>query len=80
MKNKIKEFLYTTGPLANALNVDSLQSYNSGVLDLTSSICLTSRINHVVTFARYGSDASTSKDYWLNKISWKKAYKNLSSI
>ena len=73
-EDEIKEFLYTTGPLAIALNADPLQTYSSGVLDLTSSRCPTSGINHAVTLVGYGTDSSTSKAYWLVKNSWGKSW------
>ena len=44
----VKEFLYEVGPLAIALNATPLQTYSSGILDLTSTQCPTSGINHAV--------------------------------
>ena len=73
-EDEIKEFLYTTGPLAIALNADPLQTYSSGVLDLTSTKCPSSGINHAVTLVGYGTDSSTSKAYWLVKNSWGKSW------
>ena len=48
-EDEVKEFLYETGPLAIALNTDPLQTYSSGILDVTSTKCPTSGINHAVT-------------------------------
>ena len=73
-EDEIKEFLYETGPLAIALNADPLQTYTSGVLDLTSTKCPTSGINHAVTLVGYGNDSSSGKDYWLVKNSWGKSW------
>ena len=70
----IKEFLYETGPLAIALNADPLQTYTSGILDLTSTKCPSSGINHAVTLVGYGTDSSSSKDYWIVKNSWGKSW------
>ena len=47
-EDEVKEFLYETGPLAIALNADPLQTYSSGILDLTSARCPSSGINHAV--------------------------------
>ena len=71
-EDQIKEFLYETGPLAIALNADPLQTYSSGVLDLTSTKCPSSGINHAVTLVGYG--ATTSVDYWIIKNSWGKSW------
>ena len=73
-EDEVKEFLYETGPLAIALNADPLQTYSSGVLDLTSSRCPTSGINHAVTLVGYGYDSSSKLDYWLVKNSWGKSW------
>ena len=67
-EDEIKEFLYETGPLAIALNADPLQTYSSGILDLTSAKCPTSGINHAVTLVGYGTENSVA--YWIVKNSW----------
>ena len=71
-EDEIKEFLYQTGPLAIALNADPLQTYTSGILDLTSTKCPSSGINHAVTLVGYGTQSST--DYWIVKNSWGKSW------
>ena len=73
-EDQIKEFLYTTGPLAVALNANPLQTYSSGVLDKTSAQCSSSGINHAVTMVGYGYDSSSRLDYWLVKNSWGKSW------
>ena len=73
-EDEVKEFLYTTGPLAIALNADPLQTYTSGILDLTSTKCSSSGINHAVTLVGYGTDSSSSKNYWIVKNSWGKSW------
>ena len=70
-EDEIKEFLYQTGPLAIALNADLLQTYSSGILDVTSSRCPTSGINHAVLLVGYGTD---TVDYWIVKNSWGKSW------
>ena len=67
-EDEVKEFLYETGPLAIALNADPLQTYSSGILDLTSAKCPTSGINHAVTLVGYGTENSVA--YWIVKNSW----------
>ena len=69
-EDEVKEFLYETGPLAIALNADPLQTYTGGVLDLTSTKCPSSGINHAVTLVGYGYDSATGLDYWIVKNSW----------
>ena len=73
-EDQIKEFLYTTGPLAVALNANPLQTYSSGVLDKTSAQCSSSGINHAVTMVGYGYDSSSRLNYWLVKNSWGKSW------
>ena len=68
-EDEIKEFLYQTGPLAIALNADPLQTYSSGVLDLTSVKCPTSGINHAVLLVGYGYDSTSGLNYWIIKNS-----------
>ena len=67
-EDEIKEFLYETGPLAIALNADPLQTYTSGILDLTSTKCPSSGINHAVTLVGYGTENNVA--YWIVKNSW----------
>ena len=73
-EGQVKDFLYETGPLAVALNANPLQTYVSGILDLTSSQCPTSSINHAVTMVGYGYDSATGLDYWIVKNSWGKSW------
>ena len=69
-EDEVKEFLYTNGaPLAIALNADPLQTYVSGILDLSEYECPSSGINHAVTLVGYGTDY-TYGDYWIIKNSW----------
>ena len=71
-EDEVKEFLYETGPLAIALNADPLQTYTSGILDLTSTKCPSSGINHAVTLVGYGTENSVA--YWIVKNSWGTAW------
>ena len=63
----MKEFLYENGPLSVALNANPLQTYVSGILDISSNKCKASGINHAVSLVGYGS---ASVDYWIIKNSW----------
>ena len=67
-EDEMKEFLYETGPLSVALNANPLQTYVSGILDLTASQCNPSGLNHGVTLVGYGNESG--KDYWIVKNSW----------
>ena len=69
-EDEIKEFLYETGPLAAALNANPLQTYTSGVLDVNSTDCPSSGINHAVLIVGYGTDPSVGLNYWIVKNSW----------
>ena len=66
-EDEVKEFLYEIGPLAIALNADPLQTYSSGILDVTSARCPTSGINHAVLLVGYG--AQNGINYWIVKNS-----------
>lgn len=67
-ENEIKSFLFSTGPLAIALNADTLQFYNGGIIDADASECDPQGINHGVTMVGYGSE--NGQDYWIVKNSW----------
>ena len=69
-EDEIKEFLYEMGPLAAALNANPLQTYTSGVLDVNSTNCPSSGINHAVLIVGYGTDPTVGLDYWIVKNSW----------
>ena len=71
-EDEIRDFLYETGPLSIALNADPLQTYTSGILDLPSSKCPTSGINHGVLLVGYGT--ASGVDYWIIKNSWGKSW------
>ena len=70
-EDEIKEFLYETGPLAVALNANPLQTYVSGILDVSSSQCPSSGINHAVLLVGYGT---AELPYWIVKNSWGTAW------
>ena len=64
----IKDYLYNTGPLAVALNADTLQYYSSGILSSDSYDCDPAGMNHGVTMTGYGVDNGIK--YWKVKNSW----------
>jgi len=61
----IRNYLYSYGPLAVAINADPLQYYQSGVINLSN--CSTT-LNHAVTLIGYGT--ANGLDYWVVKNSW----------
>ena len=67
-EDEIKEYLYEHGPLSVALNANPLQTYTSGILDLTSSQCSPSGLNHAVLLVGYGAESGTN--YWIVRNSW----------
>jgi C1A family cysteine protease len=67
-EDQIKEFLYTTGPLAIALNADPLQFYSGGIINDGPEDCDPQGMNHAVTLVGYGVQGSTK--YWIVKNSW----------
>lgn len=69
-EKEIKTFLLETGPLAIALNANSLHSYRGGVIDDSKTKCSPSGMNHAVTLIGYGHDEETDLDYWLVRNSW----------
>ncbi|MCQ2795681.1 MAG: C1 family peptidase, partial [Bacilli bacterium] len=71
---EVRDFLLETGPLAIALNANPLQTYTGGILDLNSSRCSPSGMNHAVTLVGYGYDKATNLDYWIVKNSWGKSW------
>ena len=73
-EEEMKEFLYDRGPLSVAFNANPLQTYSSGIIDLSSSACPSSGINHCALLVGYGKDSSTGLDYWIVKNSWGKVW------
>ena len=71
-EDEMKEFLYETGPLAIILNADPLQTYMSGIIDLTSTKCPSNKINHAVLIVGYG--VQNGINYWIIKNSWGKSW------
>jgi len=73
-EEEMKEFLYKKGPVSVAFNANPLQTYASGIIDLTSSQCPMSGINHCALLVGYGNDSATGLDYWIVKNSWGKVW------
>jgi cathepsin F len=68
----IAAFLVKTGPLAAAVNANYFQSYRSGVLRLSNSVCNPNGTNHAITLVGYGQ--SNGVNYWIIKNSWGAAW------
>ena len=69
-EEEMKEFLYETSPLIVGLNATPLRTYSGGIIDITSSECPSSGINHLAFLVGYGHDDESGKDYWIVKNSW----------
>jgi len=64
----MKEFLYTNGPLAIAINADPFQYYIGGIIDEDEWSCDPEGLNHGVVLVGYGSEDGL--DYWIIRNSW----------
>ena len=71
-EEEIKEYLVENGPLIVAFNANPLQTYSSGILDLSSAKCSEKIINHTGLLIGYGS--SLGIDYWIVKNTWGKSW------
>jgi cathepsin L len=56
------------GPIAISVDASSWHAYSSGVFDGCNQ--LNPDINHAVVLMGYGTDDTTSQDYWLVRNSW----------
>lgn len=68
-EDEIKEFLYENGPLAIALNGNCLQTYISGIIDLSESQCPASEINVAALLVGYGVSPNGVK-FWIVQNFW----------
>jgi C1A family cysteine protease len=67
-EEEIKQMLFSTGPLSVALNADTLQFYNNGIIDIDARRCDPDAIDHAVTLVGYGTEKG--KDFWIVRNSW----------
>ena len=67
-ENEIKEYLYTNGPLAIAINADPFQYYTGGIIDEDEWSCDPEGLNHGVVLVGYGNESGV--DYWIIRNSW----------
>jgi cathepsin F len=63
-ENDLKEWLFSNGPLAIAINGTPLLDYTGGIIE----DCGPLELNHAVTLIGYGNE--NGKDYWIAKNSW----------
>jgi hypothetical protein len=66
-EDKIKQMLFTVGPLAAVLNATPLQYYSNGIYSPDNSTC-PANVNHGVVVVGYGSE--NGQNYWIVKNSW----------
>lgn len=64
----LKNWLYTHGPVAVAINASPLQYYTSGIINLNAQYCDPKLLDHAVQIVGYGT--SNGLDYWIVKNSW----------
>lgn len=67
-EEEMKVLLYQKGPYSVGINCDQLYMYSSGILDVSSTKCPPTGINHHVLLVGYGT--TNGIDYWILKNSW----------
>jgi len=67
-EDDIKEYLYSQGPLAIAINADPFQYYSGGIIDEDEQSCDPEGLNHGVVLVGYGTSGTTP--YWIIRNSW----------
>ena len=67
-EEKIKNILFTNGPLTIAINANPLQYYVSGILDLSALECDPNLLNHAINLVGYG--IVNGAKYWIVRNSW----------
>ena len=71
-EEEMKQFLIDNGPLIVGFNADPLQTYSTGILDVTQTSCPSNGINHVGLLVGYGT--SNGIDFWTVKNTWGTAW------
>lgn len=61
-EQRIKQYLVKAGPLAIALNADTLMTYKLGTIDESPEQCDPQGLNHAVVVIGYGK---ADKEYWI---------------
>ncbi len=73
-EREVRDFLLETGPLAIAMNANTLQMYRGGIVDDDTRRCNPSGMNHAVLLTGYGHDETVDLDFWIVKNSWGKTW------
>ena len=71
-EEEMKTILYEKGPISVGINATPLQTYTSGILDLSSSLCPPTHTNHQAFLVGYGK--INGINYWTVKNSWGRAW------
>ena len=71
-EEEMKSILYSKGPINVGLNVTPLQTYTSGIIDYSSTLCPPTHINQRLFLVGYGR--INGIDYWNIKNSWGRAW------
>lgn len=69
----IAQSLVNFGPLSVSINADPLQMYTGGILNLDSSLCDPTSLNHAVLLVGYGEKKrifGKEEHFWIVKNSW----------
>jgi cathepsin X len=69
--NMAKE-IFTNGPIACGIDAAPILNYTTGISSDRGS-----GVDHVVSIVGWGSDAATSKQYWIVRNSWGEYYGNM---
>lgn len=67
-ENNIKLMVYYYGPLSVAINAKYLETYRSGIINVSNTDCNPNDLNHAVNIVGWGTENGV--DYWIVQNSW----------